>query len=93
MASDRTRKKARSFIQATTSWTLEDYRLLAQFMLYPDVRKLYRRHYDMIEKLADTLAQLDGMRDSREQRLSFFIGNRMAYVGDWYAKYHKHEDV
>lgn len=37
----------------------------------------------MVSKLAFCLQELDLMRDSHEDRLSFFIGNRNVKLGDW----------
>ncbi len=74
-------------IHTKPPWSVNDYRLLAQFMLYadakPDTYKKYRNHYEMIDALASTLMHLDRLRAGHEKRLSFHIGNRFVKLGDW----------
>lgn len=64
-------------------WKLEDYRTLASFMLYPDSRRVYRRHYELIDKLASCLYDMHEMVQSWEQPLTFHIGNRWVALGEW----------
>jgi hypothetical protein len=65
-------------------WKVNDYRLLSQFMIYPDSRQPYRNTYQMIDTLADTLMHLERMRAPMEERLSFGIGNRYVRLGAWF---------
>lgn len=68
-------------------WVRQDYVTMATFMLYGRRKiKLYRRHWDMIDKLSTTLMELENMRSSKEERLTFHIGNRWCQVGDWMEK-------
>lgn len=64
-------------------WTADDYQTLAQFIIGATGCKPHRRYWDMVGKLAFCLQELDLMRDSHEERLSFFIGNRNVKLGDW----------
>lgn len=89
MASDRTRRRHRRPmlpLEYRSAWTSDDYNLLAQFIVGASGCKPRRRHWDMVQLLSMTLQQLDSMRDSHEERLSFFIGNRLCKLGDWSAE-------
>ena len=65
-------------------WLADDYQTLAQFIIGASgCIKPHRRYWEMVSKLAFCLQELDLMRDKHEERLSFFIGNRMVKLGDW----------
>lgn len=68
------------------SWSQEDYQTLAQFIIGVDGAR-YKNYWAMVSKLAMTLQELELLRAGHEQRLAFFIGNRVCYLGDWQATY------
>lgn len=79
-------------LQYQMAWGADDYQTLAQFIIGIDGAK-YKNYWAMVSKLAMTLQELELLRASHEQRLAFFIGNRVCYLGDWQATYVEREDA